>query len=116
MAQFGLVSPKTVYEVIQPQGGGDRTARDTARGLIVKLLSRDAACGAELATREAAGEWADQFLAPVLSGTPLYTGTGTADHLYTGTATINHGIVFVLGDPAGGEGSSVGCIWFGDEV
>ena len=48
------------------------------------------------------------FLAPVGPETPLYTGT--AD-----TATINSGVVYILGDPAGGEGSSVACIWCGDE-
>ena len=36
--------------------------------------------------------------------------TGNAD-----TATINTGVVFVIGSPDGGDGSSVGCLWFGDE-
>ena len=52
--------------------------------------------------------WADAFLAPVGSETPLFTGT--AD-----TATINSGVIYILGDVDGGEGSSVGCLWCGDE-
>eukprot|EP00929_Paragymnodinium_shiwhaense_P005121 TRINITY_DN106663_c0_g1_i1.p1 TRINITY_DN106663_c0_g1~~TRINITY_DN106663_c0_g1_i1.p1 ORF type:complete len:201 (+),score=29.32 TRINITY_DN106663_c0_g1_i1:131-733(+) len=110
LAQFGLLSLRTVSKAIQPRGQPhfDRTAKESARALIVQLLTRDLAYNQQIMSPEAAGVWADQFLAPVLDDTPLYTGT--AD-----TATINSGVVFVLGLADGGEGSSVGCLWFGDE-
>jgi hypothetical protein len=93
LSDFGLVSLKTVCQPIP--------SRDKARELIVDLLSKHLAYGNTLMTEATAGEWADNFLAPVLPDNALFTGT--AD-----TATINKGVVFVLED-------SVGCLWVGDE-
>ena len=107
LAQFGLVSLKTVCDAIQARSAG-RTAKDMARKLIVGSLTHDTAYGSALMAADAASGWADQFLAPVGADAPLYTGT--AD-----TATINGGVVLVLGPATSGEGSSVGCLWFGDK-
>ena len=80
-----------------------------ARALLVDLLTRDQAHGSTLRmSTEAAAEWVDAFLKPVGDDTPLFTGT--AD-----TATINTGVAFVLGDPRGGDDTSVACLWVGDE-
>jgi len=103
---LGLVNVGGVAQPICARGG--RLARDEARSIIVALLRSHAYGNRGMMSEGAAGAWADAFLAPVGPETPLYTGT--AD-----TATINSGVVYILGDPAGGEGSSVACIWCGDE-
>ena len=103
---LGLVNVGGVAQPICARGG--RLARDEARSIIVALLRSHAYGNRGMMSEGAAGAWADAFLAPVGPETPLYTGT--AD-----TATINSGVVYILGDPAGGENSSVACIWCGDE-
>jgi hypothetical protein len=106
LLQLQLVSVGGITDRIY--GGGGRLARDEARALIVNLLMHHAYGISGMMDEIAAGTWADQFLLPVGPDTPLYSGT--AD-----TATLNSGVVYVFGDEAGGEGSRVGCIWFGDE-
>jgi len=106
LLQLGLVNVGGVSTPISGRGG--RPARDEARANIVALLTTHAYGSSGMMNEEAAGAFADSFLAPVGRETPLYTGT--AD-----TATMNSGVVYIIGDPAGGEGSSVGCLWCGDE-
>ena len=76
--------------------------------LFIGLLQNHAHGNRGMMDEDAAGAWADAFLAPVGPETPLYTGA--AD-----TATMNSGVVYILGEPEGGDGSSVGCLWCGDE-
>jgi hypothetical protein len=106
LLQLGLVNVGGVALSIGGRGG--RLARHEARAILIGLLTRHAYGNSGMMDEDTAGAWADAFLAPVGPETPLYTGA--AD-----TATMNSGVVFILGDPSGGEGSSVGCLWCGDE-
>mmetsp|Transcript_54199 Transcript_54199/g.164098 ORF Transcript_54199/g.164098 Transcript_54199/m.164098 type:complete len:199 (-) Transcript_54199:51-647(-) len=110
LLNFGLVQPSAVAVRLEARGG--RSPKEEARQQLINGLSKGLAYGDALPSAAAAAAWVDAFLAPLqdLEDSAVQYWTGNAD-----TATINTGVVYVIGSPDGGDGSSVGCLWFGDE-